>query len=293
MSSPPPNDLEPPDGSKSADDHVVPAAELADRTRKLIPGTRWSVNWVDETGSTNADLLADATGGAPAGAVLVAEFQNAGRGRLDRRWVAPPGSALLLSILLRPRLGAERVHLAEVAVGLAAARATEDVAGVHAGLKWPNDLVVGSGAATRKLGGILAESVVVNGAPTAVVVGIGLNVHLAGKLPAELVGTATSLDDHAGGRALDRVLLLAALLRNLDALVDLLDSPSGTTRLLDEYRRRCVTVDSRVRVDLGAEGSIEGVAVGIDDDGHLVVVDDDGASHTVAVGDVVHLRPAG
>ena len=77
------------------------------------------------------------------------------------------------------------------------------------------------------------------------------------------------------------------------ALVDLLDSPSGTTRLLDEYRRRCVTVDSRVRVDLGAEGSIEGVAVGIDDDGHLVVVDDDGASHTVAVGDVVHLRPAG
>ncbi len=292
MSSHAPNDPATSGSSPTPGDSAAVAAELAARTQKLMPGTRWVLDWVGETGSTNADLLAAAAAGAPSGAVLAAEFQDAGRGRLERRWVAPPGSALLVSILVRPHLDGARAHLVAVAVGIAAARAVDEVAGVHADLKWPNDLVVGTGAATRKLGGVLAESLIVDGVPAAIVVGIGLNVHLAGRLPAELVGIATSLDDHTGGRSLDRTALLASLLRHLDALVDLVDSAGGTSRLLDEYRRRCVTIGTRVRVDLGAEVVIEGDATAVDDDGRLVVVTDDGSTHVVAVGDVVHLRPA-
>jgi BirA family transcriptional regulator, biotin operon repressor / biotin---[acetyl-CoA-carboxylase] ligase len=269
--------------------------ELAERTRQAIEGTRWVLTWVPTTGSTNADLLGAAEAGEPAGRVLVAEHQGAGRGRLDRTWVAPEGSSLLMSVLVRPAVPAEAAHLAAVVVALAAEHACTSVAGVSPGLKWPNDLVIGSGADTRKVGGVLSESLVANGEITAVVIGIGINVNWPMELPADLVGVATSLNAHIpGGQGtgddIDRVELLAALLTELDSLVDLLDSAAGRARLLDEYRRRCVTIGARVRVEM-AGTTIEGTATAIDDDGHLVVTDDDGTAHVVTVGDVIHLRP--
>src|SRR4051812_27340870 len=106
--------------------------------------------------------------GAPEGLAAVADHQTAGRGRLGRAWVAPPGASLLLSVLFRPDLAPERLHLTTAAVALAAAEACEAVAGVLPVLKWPNDLLVGD----RKLAGVLAESRL-----PAVVVGIGLNVN--------------------------------------------------------------------------------------------------------------------
>lgn len=275
----------------TADPHA--AAALAERARRGLTGTRWRLDWVETTGSTNVDLLARAAAGEPAGAVLVAEHQEAGRGRLDRRWEDDPGSSLLVSILLRPDLTPDRAHLGSVAVALAAVRACEEVAEVRPGLKWPNDLVVGEGTATRKLGGVLAESVLAGGRLEALVVGIGINVALPEALPPELAGVATSLVAHAPSRDLDRSALLAAMLRSLDALADLLDSAAGRARLLDEYRRRCVTIGASVRVELGGEAFLEGTATDVDPDGHLLVTDSDGAIHTVAVGDIVHLRPAG
>lgn len=268
------------------------AASLAERARRGLAGTRWRLEWVERTGSTNADLLAAASGGEPAGAVLAAEHQEAGRGRLDRRWEDDPGSSLLVSVLLRPELAPSRAHLASVAVALAAVRACEEVAELRPALKWPNDLVVGEGSATRKLGGVLAESVLAGERLEALVVGIGINVVLPDALPPELAGVATSLAAHAPVGDLDRAALLAALLRFLDALVDLLDTDAGRARLLDEYRRRCVTIGATVRVELGGGQSLEGTATGVDPDGHLEVLDSDGLTHTVAVGDVVHLRPA-
>lgn len=265
--------------------------ELAECTRQAITGTRWSVNWVSTTGSTNADLLAAAGAAEPAGAVLIAEHQGAGRGRLDRTWVAPEGSSLLMSVLLRPSLPPTAAHLSGVAVALAAEHACASVTGVAPGLKWPNDLVIGSADATRKVGGVLSESLLVDGEVAAVVVGIGLNVNWPADLPADLVGVATSFNAHvANGADIDRVGLLAAVLIELDSLVDLLDSPQGRSRLLDEYRRRCVTIGARVRVEM-TDMIMEGTATAIDDDGHLVVTDDDGIALVVAVGDVIHLRP--
>ena len=123
-----------------------------------VPGTRFAdVRWVAETGSTNQDLLAAAAEGAPEGVVLVADHQTAGRGRLDRSWIAPAGASLLVSALLRPSVGPEDLFLLTLACGLAAVNAVDEVAGVRPGLKWPNDLVVAAGPlADRKLAGILA-----------------------------------------------------------------------------------------------------------------------------------------
>ena len=132
------------------------------RARSVLaagPGRRFvDVRWVSETGSTNADAMELAQQGAPEGIVLVADHQTAGRGRAGRTWTAPPGSGLLLTILLRPP--ARVMDLATMAVAVAAAEAVASVAGFAPRLKWPNDLVwPGDGPGPdRKLAGILAEA---------------------------------------------------------------------------------------------------------------------------------------
>ncbi|MCC5953308.1 MAG: biotin--[acetyl-CoA-carboxylase] ligase [Acidimicrobiia bacterium] len=248
------------------------------------------VRWVADTGSTNADLVEAARSGEPDGAVLVADHQRAGRGRLDRRWVAPPGASLLTSILLRrPELGPDDVPLVVSAVAVSAAAACADHTGIRPGLKWPNDLVIGSGAQTRKVGGILAEAVVVGGAVEAVVVGLGCNVRWPQDLPDELDGVATALNHHSE-RCVTVPDLLVTLLEHLGPTVDGLSSERGRGSLLDLYRRSCSTLGQAVRVELGKE-TLTGTAVDLDARGRLVVETADGGRTVVNAGDVVHLRP--
>lgn len=202
---------------------------------------------------------------------------------------------MLASILLRPSLAVDRLHLAVAALALAAADACAEVAGIRPGLKWPNDLVVG--AVDRKLGGILSEAhrpaavvanrrpevagVLAGAAPPAVIVGLGLNV-------AWPVGTLPAGAAELG--PVDRHELLAALLRHLDALY------GDWSRVSKEYRAACVTVGRQVQVDLTGE-TFTGTAVAISDEGHLVVAPapTPGAGsprlRTITAGDVVHLRP--
>lgn len=239
--------------------------------------------------STNRYVLDEARAGAPEGLVVVADHQTAGRGRLGRRWEAPPGSNLLVSVLLRPPLDPDRVQLAASVVALAAADAVREVSGLELGIKWPNDLLAADG---RKVAGILAEAdLAPAGRPPVVVVGLGLNVNWPASdadLPLELVGSATSLAQQTG-RVTDRDQLLTSLLEHLEPRVGDLASSEGRDRQAAELRCRCVTLGRRVRVDL-AEGAIEGVASDITPDGHLVV-DVGGTTRTVVAGDVVHLRP--
>ena len=218
----------------------------------------WHVTEVAETGSTNADLLAVA-GTAADRTVLRTGHQTAGRGRLDRRWAAPPGTNLLVSILFRdvPDDPGELTRR----VGLAIVRAAAATVGVDAALKWPNDVVV----AGRKLAGILAQR-----APEGpVVVGTGVNVGWAPDGAARLAGTTPSE-------------LLAAVLAAYDEL------PGDVT---DEYRAALSTLGRRVRVEL-PDGELVGTAVDVRPDGRLVVLDECALSHDVGVGDVIHLRPA-
>jgi len=237
----------------------------------------WDVRRHADLDSTNR-LAADlARTGAPEGVVVVADHQTAGRGRLGRTWEAPPGSSLLMTVVLRPALDAARLHLVTMAVALAAADACAEVAGFAPELKWPNDLVVGD----RKLAGILAEAGFEGSVPRWVVVGIGLNVNWPEELPAELAGIAVAANHVAGG-PVDRERLLAQLLERLAARYAALES------VAEDYRRRCATIGREVQVELSTE-TLRGRAVDVDDAGHLVV-DTGRGVRVVAVGDVVHLR---
>ncbi|MGQ0825229.1 MAG: biotin--[acetyl-CoA-carboxylase] ligase [Actinomycetota bacterium] len=226
-----------------------------------------------EIDSTNRYLLDAARAGAADGIVAVADAQTAGRGRLDRAWVAPPGASLLVSVLLRPRLPPGRAHLLTLAAGLAAVDAVRELAGADARLKWPNDVVVDD----RKLAGILAER-----AGDAVVVGMGLNVRWE-SFPAELAETATACNV-CGTRPVDREQLLDGWLTRFATRLDALDA------LLADAVACSATLGRRVRVER-SDDSFEGAARRLTGDGHLVVARDDGREVVVTAGDVVHLRP--
>ncbi|MFI5532270.1 biotin--[acetyl-CoA-carboxylase] ligase [Kitasatospora sp. NPDC051853] len=254
----------------------------------LVPGALWTaLDVVAETGSTNTDLAARAKEGAPEGAVLVAEEQTAGRGRLERQWSAPARSGLFLSLLLRPKdVPVDRYGWLPILVGVAAAGALNRIAGVETGLKWPNDLQAVVGGEERKLGGILTEL-----ADGAVVVGLGLNVSLReDELP---VPTATSLA-LAGAEVTDRETLLRALLRAFAELYGEWVHTAGdphASGLLPAYAARCTTLGRQVKVQLPGDRELLGEAVAVDGDGRLVVRTPDGSRHPVAAGDVVHVRP--
>ena len=249
--------------------------------RALVgPGAWATVDVVGHTGSTNADLAAAARRGDPAPALLVAEEQSAGRGRMTRRWEAPARSGVMLSALLRPSAPTATWPLLPFIAGVAVAEAVRAVAEVDAVLKWPNDVLVGE----HKLGGILVERV-----EDAVVVGIGVNVSLrADELP---VPTATSLALAGGGT--DREALTKEIARALLRRYDALEAASGaSSAILPAYREICATIGTDVVVELPGGEQMVGQAASVDDDGALVVVTRDG-EHRVTAGDVVHVRRGG
>jgi BirA family biotin operon repressor/biotin-[acetyl-CoA-carboxylase] ligase len=223
--------------------------------------------------------------------VVVADHQTAGRGRLDRSWTAPPGSSLLLSILMRPDLAPADAHLAVTAVAIAAVEACTATAGVAPSIKWPNDLmlVAPDGEGRGKVAGILAESIIERNELSAVVVGIGLNVNWPDTLPDELKGIAVALN-HATGRHVDREGLLIALLQSLSRWRARLDNDDGRAELLVSYRASCATLGTHVKVQT-SDGAFAGQAIDITREGHLEVQPDDGGPPRVVIaGDVVHLR---
>lgn len=258
-----------PDLSPYGDLDRPPLRALA--LQRALQPDGWRLQVLAETASTNALLAQRARAGEPAGLVLVAESQTAGRGRLDRSWVSPPRAGLTFSVLLRPELPPAQWPWLPLWAGLAVATALRERAEVPAELKWPNDVLVEG----RKLCGILAEVP----EPGAVVVGIGLNVSTSED---ELPHPGTTSLRLAGARTADRDTVLRAVLRSLTTV---LADPAAAQ---EAYRERCSTLGRWVRVELPAERSVEGVAETVDEDGRLVV---DGTAY--GAGDVVHLRPVG
>lgn len=230
--------------------------------------------------STNALLAQRAREGAPGGLVLVTEHQTGGRGRLDRTWQTPAGSALTFSVLLRPQVPPGRWPWLPLLTGLAVRGGLADC-GVAAGLKWPNDVLVGG----RKIAGILAERVESDHGPAAIL-GMGINVEMsAEELP---VPTATSL--RVEGNDTDREELLVAIVDRLNDLLPLLPEPADPLRR--QYQEACVTLGLTVRAELPAGRELTGVATGVDESGRLLVDPGTGAV-PIAAGDVVHLRNGG
>ncbi|WP_431985996.1 biotin--[acetyl-CoA-carboxylase] ligase [Streptomyces griseoflavus] len=254
-------------------------------------GALWSrVDVVQRTGSTNSDLVARALAGeVREGAVLVAEEQTAGRGRLDRQWSAPARSGLFFSVLLTPReVPLDRWGWLPLLTGVAVAAGLSRAAGVDTALKWPNDVLVTVRGAERKAGGILAEGA----GEAGVVVGAGINVSLrADELPVPTAGSLAL----AGAVSTDRDPLLRGMLRALEEWYGrwrAAGGDAGACGLQETYAAGCATLGRTVRAELPGDRALVGEAVAVDGDGRLVLATSAGVQEPVGAGDIVHLRPA-
>ena len=256
--------------------------------RAALPGFFSPLEVAASVPTTMARAAELAAAGVPEGATVVAEEQTEGRGRLGRVWVAPPGSSLLVSVVLRPPVAADAVWLTVAAAGAALAEAVDEVApgAAPAGLKWPNDLELGG----RKAAGLLAEAHLEGGRLAAVLLGMGVNVTQgAADLPAGVADRATSVS-LAAGAPVERAALLAAWAGRFLAGYQAL-AAGRPGEVLAAYRRRLVTVGRRVRADRVGSGPVVGTAVDLTPTGALVVQTDAGARVEVTAGDVQHLRP--
>ena len=257
-------------------------ARLTGANPALLPDL--TIEVVDELPSTNIVVIERAQAGAPDGLVVVADHQSAGRGRLDRSWESPVGTAVTFSLLLRPTTATRSWPWLPLLTGYAVDRALK-ASGLEAGVKWPNDVLIGD----KKVCGILVERIDTPEGPAAVV-GVGINVSTtAEELP---VPHATSLELELG-RPVDRTDVLIEVLSAIRETYDAWEAGGDLNgmRLADSYAAACVTIGREVRVDLPDGSVLAGTASGIDPSGQLVV-QSGGVAHAVSAGDVVHVRSA-
>jgi BirA family biotin operon repressor/biotin-[acetyl-CoA-carboxylase] ligase len=255
-----------------------PLHEAALRRALVRPGGLWTdVRVLASTASTNADVAAAARRGAAEGLVVTAEWQSAGRGRLDRQWTLPPRAGIAVSALLRPaNVPPARRGWLPLLAGVALAEAVRRVSEVDAVLKWPNDLLVDG----RKCAGVLVEAY--NGA---VVVGLGLNTTMReDELPSARAGSLVL----AGATCTDRDPLLRAILRSLAVWYGRWrdrDGDAQASGVHAAYLYHCATIGRDVRLELPSGAPVSGRAETVDDDGCLVV-----SGTAYSAGDVVHVR---
>jgi BirA family biotin operon repressor/biotin-[acetyl-CoA-carboxylase] ligase len=263
----------------------------AARLRAALPPFFSPLEIVERVPTTMARAAELAAGGAPAGAIVVAEEQTEGRGRLGRSWVAPPGTGLLVSLLLRPPLRAADLWQVTSLAGVALVDAIGDVAKdrpvqPRIGLKWPNDLLLDG----RKAAGLLAEAGTVGGRLAWVALGMGVNVSQSREdFPPEVADRSTSVA-LATGAPVDRAELLGAWGRRFEEGYRRLLAGEGPA-LLAAYRDRLETLGQQVRADRLAGEPVVGTAVELTDGGRLVILTASGARVEVATADVQHLRP--
>lgn len=242
----------------------------------------WDIRYLERVDSTNTVLLEAGRQGAAEGLVYVADEQTAGRGRLDRRWVAPSGTCLLLSLLFRsPEPFTYHAPRLTMLCGMAMADAVETVSGIAVQLKWPNDLIITEPGTWRKVAGMLSE--IGSGADNQpfLVVGIGLNVNVPAELLPDLASNATSLLAE-GGRLVDRVALLDAFLDRVEAYRAAM---GASTDILDLWRQRLAWIGRAVSIHTPID-SVTGIAEDVDETGALWLRLPDGSRQSFSVGDV-------
>ena len=259
-----------------------------------------TVHYWPAVGSTNDELKRLAEAGAPEGTLALADEQTAGRGRLGRTWVAPPGSSLLMSLLFRPDwLAPTQAQQITMLCALAAADAVVEVAGTQPSLKWPNDLLLDG----KKLAGVLTELGFAGDKLAWAVVGVGLNVNVdfAGQagLPAlgpqpaldrhgpgaHVAGTATSLS-MAVGQPVSRLRLLHAYLAGVEARYEALRAGQSPHR---EWAARLATLGQTVAV-YAPDGVYQGIAESVDETGALLLRQPSGEVVRILAGDVTLKR---
>lgn len=256
---------------------VLSESELGSRIR-----TRWAgrnLSYLKETDSTNNDAKRCMEEGGVHGTLIVAERQTAGRGRRGKLWESPEGTAVYMTIGMRPEFAPDKVSMLTLVMALSVAEAIEEQSGLEAGIKWPNDVVVNK----RKVCGILTEMILEAEYIRCVVTGVGINVNQAA-MPEEIAQTATSLFIEKGEK-LSRAALIESVMRhfenNYDRFIDSLD----LSELKEAYEARLANKDQLVRV-LDPKGEYEGIARGIRCTGELIVELPDGIVREVYAGEV-------
>ncbi len=237
----------------------------------------WRVEHFEEINSTNTYVAVKAKEGTSEGFVARADYQSAGRGRLDRTWQAPPRSALMCSILLSPPTSSDEMQLVVAAVALSARSALGTLCNVYPQLKWPNDLIVDD----KKIAGLLAE-VVTHENSLSVVAGIGINLTDS---PEGLPATNAL---KVSGVIVTPEALLEKLLEELNIRRGLLDTDEGRAMLRSEYESVLETIGRSVVVEQ-SDVTFPALATGIDEIGRLIL-DAAGEEKIISVGDVIHVR---
>lgn len=242
--------------------------------------TKWAGNTVHfavETDSTNEWIKRLAAEGAAHGTLAVTEYQSGGKGRLGRKWVAPAGSSIMMSLLLRPQFPPTLASMLTLVMGLSAAQAIE-TAGLETSIKWPNDVVV----SRKKVSGILTEMELEGDRIREVIIGIGINVNLK-EIPDDLQDKATSLCLETG-KVYNRTILLGEILRQFEYNYELFVKNLDLRLLMDEYHRLLANRDQPVQVL--AKEPFAGIARGINAKGELLVETSDGTKVHVNSGEV-------
>ncbi|HSM57289.1 MAG TPA: biotin--[acetyl-CoA-carboxylase] ligase [Candidatus Sulfomarinibacteraceae bacterium] len=246
--------------------------------------TRWlgrHLHVFAEIDSTNRALSQLASEGAVHGTLVISDFQSRGRGRRQRRWLAPRGTSLLFSLLFRPNWRAQRANWLTMIGGLAAAHAVERMTSRRAGLKWPNDVMLATDEGWTKMGGVLLETQLSGDRVAQAILGIGLNVNIPTEQLPDTGTPVTSLLS-ACGQPVSRPALLATLLLSLELLYEQAAAGNSPRR---EWNQRLITLGHPVVVSDDNE-QIRGVATGTDEWGRLLVRDNAGHTHTVIAADV-------
>jgi BirA family biotin operon repressor/biotin-[acetyl-CoA-carboxylase] ligase len=247
-------------------------------TKRL--GTRF--HYFSEIDSTNSYARTLAEGGAPEGVVVIAEEQTQGRGRLARRWVSPPYVNLYCSIILRPTLPPARAPQITLTAAVALNDAVAIFSPVPPAIKWPNDILAGG----KKLAGVLTEAVSDARKIEFVILGIGVNINYALEaMPQEIRERATSLSMLAG-RNISREDFLRRLIQDLDRCYAILEE-EGFSALAPQWDARFGLRGHPVRVEM-TDRTIAGRALGIDEDG-LLIVEGPGGRQRIVAGDVIPL----
>lgn len=230
------------------------------------------------TGSTNADAARAAADGAPEGTLIVAECQEAGRGRRGRSWSSPEGCNLYFSLLLRPKYSPDQACMVTLVMALAVAEAVSEH-GIDAKIKWPNDIVVSG----KKVCGILTEMSLAGSGIAHVIVGTGINVNQT-EFPEELRQTADSLKNRTG-KEIDREILLTRVMEKFEKYYDDFVDAGDLSGLMKNYEYRLVNRNAAVRV-LDPKGEFEGIARGINQYGELMVERENGTVENIYAGEV-------
>ena len=244
--------------------------------------TKWigrKILWYTETGSTNDEIKKLAEDGAEEGLLVLSEHQTNGKGRRGRVWVTPAGSAVAMSLLLRPDIAPQYASMITLVMGLAAAEGIEKYTGLNVQIKWPNDIVISG----KKISGILTEMKMKGTQIDYVVVGAGINTG-NDDFPEELQNTAASLHQLAG-REISRPELIAACMERFEYYYEQFLQTCDLSGLLGQYNELLAGRDGQVRV-LEPGNEYTGTARGINAAGELLVERADGMIEKVYAGEV-------